>query len=93
MSEILKDEQVKPMDRAVWNIEHILKFPASKHLRYHGRDVTYIDYYLPFVIVFTTCTLVLYIIKKIFEKLFAILFNPFFTDKFKREWCTVGNNT
>lgn len=45
MSEIVKDEPVKPMDRAVWNVEHVIKFSKSKHLRYHGHDVSFIDYY------------------------------------------------
>ncbi|KAG7201169.1 hypothetical protein KM043_003960 [Ampulex compressa] len=45
MSEIVKDELIKPMDRAVWNVEHVLKFPKSRHLRYHGRDISSIDYY------------------------------------------------
>ncbi|KAK2577108.1 hypothetical protein KPH14_006275 [Odynerus spinipes] len=45
MSAILKDELVSPMKRAVWNVEHVLKFPNSKHLRYHARDMAWLDYY------------------------------------------------
>lgn len=45
MSAILKDELVSPMKKAIWNVEHVLRFPNSKHLRYHGRDISWIDYY------------------------------------------------
>ncbi|XP_071860842.1 UDP-glucosyltransferase 2 [Bombus fervidus] len=45
MSEIVKDELTKPMDRAIWNVEHVIKFSKSKHLRYYGHDISLIDYY------------------------------------------------
>ncbi|XP_017881557.1 UDP-glucuronosyltransferase 1-9-like [Ceratina calcarata] len=45
MSDIIKDEMVKPMDRAVWNVEHVIKFSGSKHLRYYGHDILLVDYY------------------------------------------------
>lgn len=45
MSEIVKDELIKPMDRAIWNVEHVIKFSKSKHLRYYGHDISLIDYY------------------------------------------------
>nr|XP_033341175.1 UDP-glucuronosyltransferase 1-7C-like [Megalopta genalis] len=45
MSEIVKDELVKPMDRAVWGIEHVIKFPKWGHMRYHGHDISLVDYY------------------------------------------------
>lgn len=58
MSEIIKDELVKPLDRAVWNVEHVIKFSKSKHLRYQGRDISLLDYYgttivlaLPFILI------------------------------------------
>ncbi|XP_003703820.2 UDP-glucosyltransferase 2 [Megachile rotundata] len=50
MSEIIKDEMVKPMNRAVWNVEHVIKFSKWKHLRYHGHDISLIDYYGTFVV-------------------------------------------
>lgn len=49
MSAIVQDELVKPIDRAVWNIEHVIKFPNSKHLRYHWHDMSWIDYSAPFL--------------------------------------------
>lgn len=59
MSEIIKDELVKPMDRAIWNVEHVIKFSKSKHLlRYYGHDISLINYYgtiailiLPFILI------------------------------------------
>lgn len=45
MSSIVKDELVKPMNRAIWNIEHVIKFRNSKHLRYHGHHIPLLDYY------------------------------------------------
>ncbi|XP_078052059.1 UDP-glucosyltransferase 2 [Augochlora pura] len=45
MSEIVKDELVKPLDRAVWSIEHVIKFPNWGHMRYHGHDISLVDYY------------------------------------------------
>ncbi|XP_076279536.1 UDP-glucosyltransferase 2 [Lasioglossum baleicum] len=50
MSEIIKDELVKPMDRAVWNVEHVIKFPKWGHMRYHGHHVSMVDYYGTIVI-------------------------------------------
>ncbi|XP_043282586.1 UDP-glucosyltransferase 2-like [Venturia canescens] len=50
MSDITKDELVKPMDRAVWSVEHVVKFQDSKHFQYHGRDITYLQYYSPFIV-------------------------------------------
>lgn len=44
MSAIVRDELVKPIERAVWSVEHVLKFPNSRHLRYRGRDMSWIDY-------------------------------------------------
>ena len=60
MSEIVKDEMVKPMDRAVWNIEHVIKFSKWKHLRYHGRDISLIDYYGTFVVLVLPLIILLY---------------------------------
>lgn len=71
MSAIVRDELVKPMEKAVWNIEHVLKFPNSKHLRYHWHDMSWIDYSAPFLClticfacllsIFLACICVLYI--------------------------------
>lgn len=60
MSEIVKDEMVKPMDRAVWNIEHVIKFSKWKHLRYHGHDISLIDYYGTFVVLILPLIILLY---------------------------------
>ncbi|XP_047359561.1 UDP-glucosyltransferase 2-like isoform X2 [Vespa velutina] len=61
ISAILKDELVRPMERAIWNIEHVLKFPNSKHLRYHGRDISWIDYYLTILVIFLIFTILIFI--------------------------------
>lgn len=61
MSEIVQDELIKPMERAVWNVEHVLKFRNSRHLRYHGRDMSWIDYYAIYLYLSGGFTLLLYI--------------------------------
>lgn len=52
MSAILKDEPVKPIDKAIWNIEHVLKFPDAQHFRYHGKDTSFFNYYGTIVFIF-----------------------------------------
>ncbi|EGI68648.1 hypothetical protein G5I_02676 [Acromyrmex echinatior] len=49
MSAIVQDELVKPIDRAAWHVEHVLKFPNSRHLRYHGHDMSWIHYYATYL--------------------------------------------
>lgn len=61
MSAIVKDELIKPMEIAVWNVEHVLKFPNSRHLRYHGRDMSWIDYYAAYLYLSGGLALLLYI--------------------------------
>lgn len=61
MSAIVQDELIKPMERAVWNVEHVLKFPNSRHLRYHGRDMSWTDYYAIYLYLSGGFTLLLYI--------------------------------
>ncbi|XP_072752409.1 UDP-glucosyltransferase 2 isoform X2 [Anoplolepis gracilipes] len=61
MSAIVQDELIKPMERAVWNVEHVLKFPNSKHLRYYGRDISWIDYYATYLYLSGGLALLLYI--------------------------------
>lgn len=64
MSAIVKDELVKPMDKAVWNVEHILKFANSRHLQYHGRNILWISYYATFVYLVLWIILLSYITYK-----------------------------
>lgn len=45
MAAVLRDEPVKPIERAVWHIEHVLKFPGARHFRYHGKDISALEYY------------------------------------------------
>ncbi|XP_043256895.1 UDP-glucosyltransferase 2-like [Colletes gigas] len=60
MSDIIKDELVKPMDRAVWNVEHVIKFSKSRHLRYRARDISSIDYYGTIIILILPIIVLLY---------------------------------
>ncbi|XP_077256986.1 UDP-glucosyltransferase 2 [Temnothorax americanus] len=60
MSAIVRDELVKPIDRAVWHVEHVLKFPNSRHLRYRGHDMSWIHYYETYLCLATCLTLLLY---------------------------------
>lgn len=61
MSAIVRDELVKPIDRAVWHVEHVLKFPNSRHLRYHGHDMSWIRYYATYLCLGIYLALLLYI--------------------------------
>lgn len=65
MSAILQDELVKPMERAIWSVEHVLKFPDSRHLRYHGRDISWLDYHATFLCLSIFPAVLLYIIYRI----------------------------
>lgn len=40
------------MDRAVWNIEHLMKFPNASHYKYRGREISYFQYYTVLLIIF-----------------------------------------
>jgi len=61
MSAIVRDELVKPIDRAVWHVEHVLKFPNSRHLRYHGHDMPWLHYYATYLCLGIGLALLLYI--------------------------------
>lgn len=66
ISAILKDELVSPMKRAIWNVEHVLKFPNSKHLRYHARDMSWIDYYSTILAIVLILSILIYVVHKFF---------------------------
>lgn len=76
MSEIIRDELIKPMDRAIWNVEHVIKFSKSKHFRYYGHDIPLIDYYGTIVILSLSLILIIrccYLIINVFRfKYFSI---------------------
>uniref|UniRef100_A0A348G6D2 UDP-glucuronosyltransferase n=1 Tax=Odontomachus monticola TaxID=613454 RepID=A0A348G6D2_ODOMO len=65
MSAIVQDELVKPMERAIWSVEHVLKFPNSRHLRYHGRDISWIDYYVTFLCLSVFPAILIYVTYRI----------------------------
>lgn len=69
MSEIIKDELVKPMDRAIWNVEHVIKFSKSKHLRYYGHDVSLINYYGTIAILVLPLILIIYCVYLLLNRL------------------------
>ncbi|KYM94534.1 UDP-glucuronosyltransferase 2B15 [Cyphomyrmex costatus] len=75
MSAIVQDELMKPIDRAVWHVEHVLKFPNSRHLRYHGQDMSWIHYYATYLYLGTDFALLLYISYILYNKIVS----PFVT--------------
>ncbi|KAL6427438.1 hypothetical protein ACFW04_008757 [Cataglyphis niger] len=85
MSAIVKDELIKPMERAVWNVEHVLKFPNSRHLRYHGRDMSWIDYYAPYLYLSGGLALLLYIGYILNMKNFGTFIKSKWTNVLKRK--------
>ncbi|XP_066585236.1 UDP-glucosyltransferase 2-like [Prorops nasuta] len=93
MSAISKDELVKPMDKAVWHVEHVLKFPNSKHLRYHGRDMSYFSYYSTFLmiliyfasIVYISYNLCFIISRLLLKKIYSYRYNKLYSNIQKKE--------
>ncbi|XP_033220022.1 UDP-glucuronosyltransferase 2B33-like [Belonocnema kinseyi] len=71
MSAMIKDEQIKPIDKAVWNIEHLLKFPKAPHFRYHGRDITSLEYYGTIITIVTFPALIITIIACVVHKTYV----------------------
>ncbi|XP_014228381.1 UDP-glucuronosyltransferase 1-7-like [Trichogramma pretiosum] len=76
MGNILKDEIINPLHKAVWNIEHILKFSPSNHLRYHGHDISNIEYLATYCFIFSIVlfgiSLLVWILVYIFRSLLHI---------------------
>ncbi|XP_031847169.2 UDP-glucosyltransferase 2 [Nomia melanderi] len=69
MSEIIKDELVNPMDRAIWNVEHVIKFSKWGHMRYYGHEISLVDYYGTILILIALPLVLLYwIYYRIFRK-------------------------
>ena len=71
MSAIVQDELVKPIDRAAWHVEHVLKFPNSRHLRYHGHDMSWIHYYATYLCLGIGFVLLLYIYYILYNKIIS----------------------
>ncbi|KAL3266720.1 hypothetical protein HHI36_010881 [Cryptolaemus montrouzieri] len=58
-SALMKGQPVKPMDNAVFWIEHIIKFGGGDHLRNAGMDLTWYQLYMVDIYVFYTVLLCL----------------------------------
>ncbi|XP_051153638.1 UDP-glycosyltransferase UGT5-like isoform X2 [Leptopilina boulardi] len=58
MSAMIKDEMTKPIDKVVWNIEHLLKFPKAPYFSYRAKNITWLEYYgTIIIIIFITLSL------------------------------------
>ncbi|KAG9480647.1 hypothetical protein GDO78_012226 [Eleutherodactylus coqui] len=69
ISQIHHDQPVKPLDRAVFWIEFVMRHKGAKHLRPAAHDLTWYQYHLLDVIGFLLVCLfiIIYIIMKIFS--------------------------
>ncbi|XP_043469337.1 UDP-glycosyltransferase UGT5-like isoform X2 [Leptopilina heterotoma] len=52
MSAMIKDELIKPIEKTVWNIEHLMKFPKAPYFCYRGRNITWLEYYGTLTVIF-----------------------------------------
>lgn len=73
ISSLLRESVAKPMDVAVYWVEHVLKYGGAKHLQHAGLKLRLYEYYLLDVIAFLTGVVVLvalfnyYITKKLWN--------------------------
>lgn len=102
MSAIVRDELVKPIDRTVWHVEHVLKFPNSRHLRYHGHDMSWIHYYVTYLCLGTCLFLLLYLGYILYNETINIFIKIRYVNNLKRwinnlkrklDWCKFANES
>lgn len=55
---MVQDEIIRPMEKTVWNIEHLLKFPKASHFCYQGRHITWLDNYGTVIIIICISVLI-----------------------------------
>ncbi|KAF2888766.1 hypothetical protein ILUMI_17407, partial [Ignelater luminosus] len=72
-SRILQDQPLKPMDKAIFWIEYVLRHQGAMHLRSAALNLTWYQYYLLDVIAFVVFIigLVLYCCKLLFYYAFS----------------------
>jgi glucuronosyltransferase len=77
LSTIFKDQQTKPLDRAVYWVEYVLRHKGAVHLRSAARDLNYIQYFsidvlaVLLVISLITITINVVIVKAVVRKCFG----------------------
>lgn len=53
LSRLVKDQPMKPLDKAVWWIEYAIRNKGTKHLHYPGLDVPFYQYlYLDVIFIY-----------------------------------------
>lgn len=76
-SAIFKDQPEKPVDRAVFWVEYVIRHNGANHLRLPGEDLNFFQYFLLDVIAFisvvalTVLGVTVFVIKTIVKKLFC----------------------
>lgn len=72
-SDLMRNPLVKPMDTAVYWVEHVLKYKGAKHLRNAGTRLSWYQYFLVDVLAFivavaaTLILITLYMFRGIFR--------------------------
>lgn len=63
-SHLLKQQPVKPLDRAIFWVEHVIKFKGAPYIQSVGSKLQWYQYYLLDVIgtIVITLTIILYVI-------------------------------
>lgn len=81
-SSLLREQLVKPMDLAVYWVEHILKYNGGKHLQHAGLKLSWYQYYLLDVMAFLVTIFVLsglinfFVVKKVWSFVWRKLKQP-----------------
>ncbi|XP_013168683.1 PREDICTED: UDP-glucuronosyltransferase 2B7-like [Papilio xuthus] len=64
---IMNDQPMRPLDRAVWWIEHVLRFGGAAHLKSAGAHVTWSEYFeLDILIILILLTFISLILSSLF---------------------------
>ncbi|XP_018572801.1 UDP-glucuronosyltransferase 2B7 [Anoplophora glabripennis] len=71
LRDLMLDEQVPPMEKAIWWIEYVIRHKGTKHLRSPTVDISWIEYFLIDIafVVLLISTIIIYSIYKIVKVL------------------------
>lgn len=81
LRQLIQDQPMKPLDRAVWWIEYVLRHNGAKHLRSPAANITWAEYLeievlmivlCGLLIVFTLLIISLIYMFKIISRLYAV---------------------
>ncbi|XP_060528145.1 UDP-glycosyltransferase UGT5-like isoform X2 [Cylas formicarius] len=71
-SQLMRDREIHPMDRAIYWIEYVIKYDGAYHLRVASLELSWFQYYL--LDVYGLIFLFIFVICLVLRKLFVLLF-------------------